>query len=415
MTRWPFRSPSDESLQPAWKTLQEEFKRSTSQRINLSEVYAALLLPPFGMKEGAIPVLVTAALIASSDEVAIYEHGTFKPLLTPELSERMVRNPGHFDIKHFANTTGARRQVIDALASQLELRPSFRKHRVANVLTVVGHLVSRISRLDNYTRHTHNLSPSTVRAREVLMEAVEPDDLLFASLPEALGFPPVPADMREYVLAEAYAAGVGETLHELSTCFGRLLDEQLERLLETSAETSRMAVMGQAASLDGEVLDPEVRAFILSLANDTVESDTDWVKAVATVVAKKAPAEWSDDDLLRFWRDLHEKFAAFHRLLALHHDRRARGGDPFDAYRVTVTRSDGVEQPLLVSVDQELRPDAERALDDALKKFTEITGSQRRAQHTLLALLGERLLPSSSSHSEVSNTSHILDTQSDYG
>ena len=108
MTRWPFRSPTDESLQPAWTMLQEEFKRSTSQRINLSEVYAALLLPPFGMKEGAIPVLVTTALIASSDEVAIYEHGTFKPLLTSELSERMVRNPGHFDIKHFANTTGAR-------------------------------------------------------------------------------------------------------------------------------------------------------------------------------------------------------------------------------------------------------------------------------------------------------------------
>ena len=410
-----FQKPADESLQPAWRTLQEEFKRSTSQRINLSEVYAALLLPPFGMKEGAIPVLVTAALIACSDEVAIYEHGTFKPLLTPELSERMVRNPGHFDIKHFANTTGARRQVIDALASQLELRPSFRKHRVANVLSVVGHLVSRISRLDNYTRHTHNLSPSTVRAREVLLEAVEPDNLLFASLPEALGFPPVPADLREYVLAEAYAAGVGETLDELSTCFGRLLDEQLERLLETSAETSRMAVMGQAASLEGEVLDSEVRAFILSLANDTVESDTDWVKSVATVVAKKAPAEWSDNDLLRFWRDLHEKFAAFHRLLALHHDRRAHGGEPFDAYRVTVTRSDGVEQPLLVGVDQELRPHAERALDDALAKFTAITGSHRRAQHTLLALLGERLLPSSSSHSEVSNTSHILDTQTDYG
>ena len=158
-----------------------------------------------------------------------------------------------------------------------------------------------------------------------------------------------------------------------------------------------MAVMGQAASLDGEVLDPEIRAFILSLANDTVESDTDWVKAVATVVAKKAPAEWSDDDLLRFWRDLHEKFAAFHRLLALHHDRRAHGGEPFDAYRVTVTRSDGVEQPLLVGVDAELRPDAERALEDALTRFTEIAGSrQTSATHALLALLGERLLPDSS-------------------
>ena len=410
-----FQKPADGSLRPVWKMLQEEFKRSTSQRINLRDVYAALLSPPFGMKEGAIPVLVTAALIASSDDVAIYHHGTFKPLLTPELSELMVRNPGHFDIKHFANTTGARRQVIDALVSQLGLRPSFRKHRVANVLTVVGHLVSRISRLENYTRQTHNLSVSTIRAREVLLTAVEPDELLFTSLPEALGFPSVSAESTEYLLAEAYAAGVGEVVDELRACFEQLLDQQFELLLDTSAEGSRLSVMGHAASLDGEVLDPEVRAFVLSLANDSIESDTDWVKAVATVVAKKAPAEWTDDDLLRFWRELHEKFAAFRRLLALHHDRRARGGDPFDAYRVTVTRSDGAEEPLLVGIDQELRPDAERALDDALTKFTEITGSQRRAQHALLALLGERLLPDSDEQRQLSNIPDTLDRRANHG
>ena len=410
-----FKRPTDISLQPVWKMLQEEFKRSTSLRINLNEVYSALLLPRYGMKEGAIPVLVTAALLAASDEVAIYEHGTFKPLLTPELSERMVRNPGHFDIKHFANTTGARRQVIDALASQLELRPSFRKHRVANVLTVVGHLVSRITRLDNYTRQTHNLSLSTIRVRDVLLEAVEPDELLFNSLPEALGFSPVPAGAGDYALAEAYAAGVREALDELSTCFDRLLEEQIERLLETSAEISLMAVMGQAASLTGEVLDPEVRAFVLSLANDTMESETDWMKAIATVVAKKAPAEWTDDDLLRFWRELHEKFAAFHRLLALHHDRRADTGAPFDAYRVTVTRPDGAEQPLLVGIDEELRPDVERALDDALAKFTSITGSRRRAQHALLALLGERLLPDPKETSETADVPGILSPRAGYG
>ena len=410
-----FKRPTDVSLQPVWKMLQDEFKRSTSLRINLNEVYSALLLRPYGMKEGAIPVLVTAALLAASDAVAIYEHGTFKPLLTPELSERMVRNPGHFDIKHFANTTGARRQVIDALAGQLELRPSFHKHRVANVLTVVGHLVSRITRLDNYTRQTRNLSLSTIRVRDVLLEAVEPDELLFNSLPEALGFPPVSAGAGGYALAEAYASGVREALNELSTCFDRLLEEQIDRLLDTSAETSLMAVMGQAASLTGEVLDPEVRAFVLSLANDTMETETDWMKAIATVVAKKAPAEWTDDDLLRFWRELHDKFAAFHRLLALHHERRADSGFPFDAYRVTVTRSDGAEQPLLVGIDEELRPDVERALDDALAQFTIITGSKRRAQHALLALLGERLLPDPREESDTASVSGVLSPRAGYG
>ena len=406
-----FQKPADESLQPAWKTLNDEFKRSTSRRINLSDVYAALLSPPFGMKEGAIPVFVTAALIASSDEVAIYHHGTFKPLLTPELSERMVRNPGHFDIKHFANTTGARRQVIEALANRLNLQPSFRKHRVANVLTVVGHLVTRISRLDNYTLHTQNLSVATVRARGVLMTAVEPDELLFGSLPEALGFPPILAKAQEYDLAEAYAAGVGEVLDELGDCFEQLLDQQFEYLLETSAETSRIAVMGQAASLVGEVLDPDVRAFILALANDTVESNTDWVKAVTTVVAKKAPAEWTDVDLRRFQNELHEKFASFHRLLALHHERRAPSSEPFDAFRWTVTRSDGVEQPLLVSDDHPSMPDAERALEELAR----IAGSQQQAQRALLAALGKQLLPKACPDYGASSVLDALDTEAGYG
>ena len=94
-----FRAPTDTSLLPAWKALERECERAKTRRVNLKDIHAVLLVPPFGMKAAVIPVFVTAALIAFRDEIAIYEHGTFKPLLTPDLSERMVRNPGHFDIK----------------------------------------------------------------------------------------------------------------------------------------------------------------------------------------------------------------------------------------------------------------------------------------------------------------------------
>ena len=410
-----FRSPADDDLRPAWDMLEDELKRATKRRINLGDVYAALLSPPFGMKAGAIPVLVTATLIASADEVAIYEHGTFKPLLTSDMSERMVRNPNHFDIKHFANTTGARRQVIDALAQRLDLQPSFRRHRVANVLTVVGHLVSRIGRLDNFTRRTMSLRSATVRARQVLTEAVEPDELLFASLPQTLGFPPVTAHARSYPKARALADSIGNVMNELEACFERLLGEQLGLLLEASSNTSREAVMLHADALEGEVLDPEVRAFVLSLANSSIEDDQDWIKAVATVVAKKAPAEWTDEDLQRFRRELHHQVAAFRRLVALHADRLASGGGPFDAYRVTITRPDGTDMPLLVGVDQGVRPEAERALNEALAKFAEITGSRQRAHETLMALLGEGMLPNSSSPAEDWVVSEVLNARVSHG
>ena len=384
--------PKEPSLLPAWKVMEDEFRRSRKRRVNLDDLYAALMSPPIGMKAAVIPVFVTAGLLAYADELAIYKHGTFKPLLSSELSEVMVRNPSHFEFKHFANTTGARRQVIDALAARLGIRPSFRKHRVSNVLAVVGHLVSLINRLDNYARQTRNLSAATKKARDALVTAVEPDDLLFTALPRALGFRPVPANTKSYTKARAYADSVGEALEDLTGCSSNLLGDLYDLLLEECGENSRIAVVGQAAALENEVLDPTVRAFVFALANDSLPTDTDWIKAIAMVIVGKAPAEWTDDDLARFRRVMPEHIAAFQRLVALHAERRANGGGPFDALRVTVTQADGSELARLVGIDQSSRQTLERVLDDVLERLSEVTGSQRRADHALLALLGERML-----------------------
>jgi len=220
-----FHEPHDPSLLPAWGILENCFERAKARRINLEDIHAALLLPPVGMKAAVIPVFMTAALLDFRDEIAIYEHGTFKPLLTPDLSERMVRNPGHFDIKHFAGTTGARRQVIDALIECLGVRPRFGRHRVANVLSIVGHLVSQIRNLDNYTLRTRNLSITTRKIREAIVAAVEPDALLFDTLPSALGFAPISTDTETCGKAAEYAQGVDAALQELTGCSDRLIAE----------------------------------------------------------------------------------------------------------------------------------------------------------------------------------------------
>ena len=387
-----FRAPTDASLFPAWRALENEYERAKTRRVNLKDIHAVLLLPPIGMKAAVIPVFVTAALLVFRDEIAIYEHGTFKPLLTPALSERMVRNPGHFDIKHFANTTGARRHVIDALAGRLGKRSGFHTHRVGNVLSVVGHLVSQVRNLDSFTRQTRNLTAATRKVRDALVAAVEPDELLFDTLPNALGFPPVPADTETYAKVSEYAESVGVALEELTGRHDRLLAELFELLLDTSAETNRLAITGQAAGLENEVLNPSVRAFVLTLANDGVDTDADWISAVATVVARKAPAEWNDNDLTRFRHELPLQIAAFQRLVALHAERRAQGGGPFDALRITITRPDGSEHVGLVDIDQRQRYLVDKALDEILKKLGETIGSPHRAHKALLAVLGEQML-----------------------
>ena len=389
---YEFCAPTDTSLLPAWKALERECERAKTRRVNLKEIHTVLLLPPFGMKAAVIPVLVTAALLAFRDEVAIYEHGTFKPLLTPDLSERMVRNPDHFEIKHFANARGARRQVIDEIAGRLGGLARFGNHRVGNVLSVVGLLVHQVRNLDGYTRRTRNLSSAAQMVRDAIGMAVEPDELLFNALPNVLGFRPVPPDTKTYAEAYEYADGVGLALEELAGCHDRLLAELFRFLLDTSAERNRLAITGQAAALDNEVLNPSVRAFVGTLANDGIDADADWISAVATVVAGKAPAEWNDDDVSRFRPQLALHVAAFQRLVALHADRRADGGGPFDALRVTITRPDGSEYVGLVDIDRRQRQLVDKAIAEVLKELGETIGSPHRIHKALFAMLGDRIL-----------------------
>ena len=388
-----FRKPTDKSLRRAWRVVRQAFRRAKTGRLNLRDLYGELMSPPIGMKSGAIPVFLTGALLVHRDEIAIYEHGTFKPVLSADLSERMVRNPGHFEIKHFANTGGARGEVVAALAKRLGVGGESRRYRVANVVAVVGRLVSMAREMDRFTLRTRELGETALAARNVLVDAVEPDQLLFRALPVALGFPPVRVTARHYADADAYAREVAAAFEELRDRSDRLLSELLQLLLETSTEPSRLAVAGQAASLGGEILDPEVRTFVLNLASDAAETDYDWIRSIATVVAKKAPSEWDDEDVVRFRRELPRRVAAFRRLVALHAEHRAEGGGAFDALRVTITRADGNEHIRLVGIDEGQRPEAERALDAALAELSQIAGSGHRAHEVLLALLGERLLP----------------------
>ena len=346
------------------------------------------------MKRGAIPVFVTAALLVRSEDIAVYEHGTFVPILTPELSERMVRNPGHFEVKHFANTTGARRQVVEALAERMGVRPGFGRVRVQNVLAVVGQLVARVRHLDAYTSRTGRLTAATVRVREALFTAVEPDELLFQSLPQALTLPEIPASAKEYSASGAYANGLVGAMDELAGCADALLEQLFQDLLNASGETSRRSIAGYASSLEDEVLDPAVRGFVLTLANDTVDTDADWINAIATVVAGKAPSEWADVDRAHFRHALARRVESFLRLVALHAEQRADGGGPFKPFRVTVTRPDGREHVALVGVDDKDQQMVSDILDTAMVQVVATVGSEKRGLSALIAMIAERVLPS---------------------
>ena len=387
-------SKSSTSLINAWQVVEDEFKRAKNQRVNFEEIFESLILPPIGMKQGAIPIFITAAFLVYQDEIAIYERGTFNPLLTPEMLERMVKNPSHFEFKHFANSTNARRIVIDTLAKRFQLKPKFRKHRVSNVLNIVNHIVLTVNQLNDFAVGTNCLSSRTIEVRDTILSAVEPDLLIFESLPRSVNLPEIFPDSDTYDFAKEYAKRMSDALTELSSFYANVLDEMFKFLLESCAETCRLAITGQAASLRNEILNPDIQAFV-SLLADCKYSDADWIEAVATVVSNKAPRIWTDDDYVKFKRDLPHNTAAFQRLVALHTWNRLEKNDAFIPYHITVTKHDGQEVVKFVSVNQKDHQNVTMALESVLDNFSDLVGSNIRTYDTLLALLCERMLAES--------------------
>lgn len=392
-------------LAPAWEAIEVAFEAAKNSRLNVRDLYVTLAAPPYGVKAGIIPVIVTAALLARADRMAIYEHGTFQLGLSPELSERMVRNPEHFEIKHFANVSGRRREALDVLADRFGIEAGLGGRRVGNVLAVTLYLAGRMRGLEQWTRRTSHLSTHALAVRDALNEATEPDVLIFELLPVALGFEPISPGRRGTETRqtsqkgdlEAFADGLARCIDELTLRCRSMIGELREELLASAGERTRLAVSGPAAGLVDEVLDRDMRAFVLALSNDVYDDDDDWMASVATVIAKKAPTEWNDDDLAKARAELPRRLAAFNRLRALHADQRAFGGAPFDALRMTVTHPSGSEAVRLVDVAQDEQDLVEAAVEELLESLAPRVGSRLRAHHVVLAELGKQMLDQTNS------------------
>ena len=390
---------------PAWGAVEDAFEAAKKSRLNVRALYSALASPPYGAKAGVIPVIVTAALLARSDRMAIYEHGTFQLGFSPELSERMVRNPEHFEVKHFANVSGRRRDALDVLADRFGIEAGLGGRRVGNVLAVTLYLAGRMRRLEHWTRRTSHLSADALAVRDALNVATEPDVLLFELLPVALGHAPIApggrsakkrqdSSSREF---ESFADGLARCIDELTSRGRLMIGELRDELLASAGERTRHAVSGPAEGLVDEVLDRDMRAFVLALSNDVYDDDHDWMASVATVLAKKAPTEWSDDDLAGVRAELPRRLAAFNRLRALHAEHRVVGGTPFNALRLAVTHPSGSEVVRLVDVAQDERELVNAAVEELLDSLTPKVGSRQRAHHVVLAELGKQMLDQTNS------------------
>jgi hypothetical protein len=324
-------------------------------RVKISDLFAELRRPPFGVRDGMIPLLLTVFAIAHEQDVAFYKDGSFLREMTGEHMLVLTKQTERFEIQ-YCKIEGVRAELFEKLLGVLEVKPT--GERRTELLDVVKPLCVFVAQLPAYVHNTKKLSTTALAVRDTILTAREPSKLLFNDLPKACGFEPFPANATTNKEVQAFIRGLKSALDELRAAFPEL-QERLRKLLRGafdllgSFQLFRSALARRSEQVVLGVNEPKLRAFCLRLMDDNLP-ESDWLESLGSYLALKPPAKWHDAEEDLFVQELSALSTRFHRVESIVFV----GGKPPNSgvgIRLAITQANGTEheQVIHVAADEE--------------------------------------------------------------
>ena len=393
--KWSFGEPNKKSgVYEVWKAIELFCMEATESPKSIDKLFHLLGEPPYGVKHGSIPVFLLSVLFYHNDYISVYFNGTYIPMLTPPHFELLIKRPDKFAIKYF-EITGLREQLFKELGDIISVSSYNTSKNIRNttLLSVVNPLVKFIKKLPPYTLKTEKISTEAKAVRKVIMEAKEPDHLLFIALPQALGMKALDGDLAiESKDIQLFRKKLIQALQELEAAYENVLNESKSLLFNAFEVKTRKVELRQdlfvrAGHLSGQVIEPLLKGFI-NAASNTSYDDRQWLESVLMVIAEKPVRSWIDQDILLFDTKLSDISRRFKNLEAIQDSLPSDPNGSFDARKVTLTYPDGIELNTVVWIDKENMASIEKLTEEILNKTKSL---DKATQKALIAKLVEEV------------------------
>ena len=361
--KWMLQEPTEKddpcNLLPGLAQLTQFLENRPDTRVPVTEVFDSLRQPPYGIRNGVIPILLVLVLLRHEHEIALYENGTFLSTIAAEEILRLTKAPQSFELQ-FCRVQGVRRVLFDKLISALNV--SLRSNSKAEVLDVVRPLCVFVAQLPEFTRKTARLSLNARAARDTILAAREPGTLLFKQLPEALSLAPFGLQQNNALTQERtqeFIAFLKEALDELKMTYPLLTGRIRDRLLAAfdagksgiTFQSFRDSLSQRCQDLVVNVRDIDLKAFCLRMLDSRLP-EADWLESVGSYVATTPPSRWKDEDEVVFGEKLDALVQKFRRVESIHFAGHKRTSAA-TAFRVALTARDGSEQERVVQLSSQ--------------------------------------------------------------
>lgn len=276
-----------DTLYPIWREADKLLEASERGIVTADELIHAWGESPIGLKAGLGPVFVTAYVLSRRDSVAVYGEGVFQSSFNELCVEFLARDFKDIGLRR-VEMEGFVGNTLEALGGLLKLEEA------AEPLLVARCIIGEFDSLVPWTNRTQSLSSQTLRVREILKRASDPNKLLFDDLPRLTeplpdgGFDPIAtAVLLRDALAEMRAA-YPKILNELKDLMLRELD------VRSQSDAAFKDLRDRADNIRQIGGDLRLEAFVgrLTQFHGTRED----IEGIAGVAVNKLPRDWNDGD-----------------------------------------------------------------------------------------------------------------------
>lgn len=224
-------SPNNADIDTLWEACEDFLSSTKTKARKISELQHLLLVRPYKLKKGLLDFWIPTYLYVKRQDYSLYETttGAYIPNVSREFFDLLQKNPDGFMVKAF-NVSGIEVAFYNQYRKYINIG---RESTIKNdgFIETVKPFFAFYRRLNDYTKHTKKLdSVTTLRFRDVLARAKDPEKTFFVDLPAALGYDCNKLNNEDFV--QQYCRLIQKAVRELRSCYSHLIDRIEHRLID---------------------------------------------------------------------------------------------------------------------------------------------------------------------------------------
>ncbi len=275
-------------LSPLWSAAQGLLVERGSAGLGLDDLFALWRARPYGVKDGLLPILGLAFVLAERARSSVYLDGVFCSSVTDLLVDRLLQDASSVRLR-LSELSARDTAILRGIAGVVAELSGGTVSGWIDPLSVGRQLVALVMEAPAWVRRTQRLDPPALRVRDLALSAHDPNKFMLDDLPRMAGRGAEVGDLIEGLrtglaqLAGLYPAMLAD-LRDLLVRELRVRDRDSVKELRRRAK----AVMGVTGNF-------RLDAFAARLS--TFDDSREAIEGIASLAANRPPRDWVDRDV----------------------------------------------------------------------------------------------------------------------